>query len=246
MRRAFSWGAVRFRIRCHRVAHATDSVRDLPEKTAYQVQRSSAAVREPEPGMKPGAPATPPLLLRLARSTRYTAAISREAVACTAPLANHDTSTMLKISLRSHLHTSRAKRSLICNATPHPSVAPTPCLPPRPLLAVAATITLPLPSTPLQATNRLDLPIGEEVSPVGLLLFIELRAKLVDPRAEVGRVPAEGDLERGQELVHSRQQRLGCGRERLDGRRAGVNDDAVREVSVKWEREVWVSSGFRR
>lgn len=53
---------------------------------------------------------------------------------------------------------------------------------------------------------------------------------LVDPRAEVVRVSAEGDAEQLEEAVHAIEQGLRCVRGRVCGRCALEHDHAVRQV----------------
>lgn len=64
-----------------------------------------------------------------------------------------------------------------------------------------------------------------------LLLLILHTVELVDPRAEVCRVAAERDLERGKELVHTGQQRLWWRGSSGNGGLAFKHDDAVCKVS---------------
>ena len=62
------------------------------------------------------------------------------------------------------------------------------------------------------------------------MLSVLDRLVLVDPRAVVGRVTAEGDVELLEELVHPGEQRLRRVRGGRDRRQAVVDDDAVGEV----------------
>lgn len=70
----------------------------------------------------------------------------------------------------------------------------------------------------------------EEVVVLLLLLLVLERVELVDPRPEVGRIPTEGDLERGEELVHSGDEGLGRSSRGLDGGLSLVDDDTVGKV----------------
>ena len=63
-----------------------------------------------------------------------------------------------------------------------------------------------------------------------LLLPVLDTVSLVDARAEIGGIAAEGDLEARQELVHAREQALRRRRRRVDGGLALKHNDTVREV----------------
>lgn len=70
-----------------------------------------------------------------------------------------------------------------------------------------------------------------ELTRLTLLLLVLERVHLVDPWPVVGRVSAESNVERLQELVHTGQQTLGWPRVGLDTWLAIVHDYTVGEVS---------------
>lgn len=72
---------------------------------------------------------------------------------------------------------------------------------------------------------------GAYVVAAHLLILVELRALLVDTRAEVGRIATEGDVKVLEELVAAGQERLGLVGVGIDTRLAIEDNDAVGKVS---------------
>jgi len=72
--------------------------------------------------------------------------------------------------------------------------------------------------------------LEEEVVAAQLLFLVELRVGLVNARAEVGRVAAEGDVQILQELVAASEKRLGLVSMSVDTRLAIKDDNAIGEV----------------